>query len=46
LAPYGECLEPGEIILAGSFTSPQHAQRGDSFHVDYDPLGSISVRFH
>lgn len=45
LAPYQEALEPGEIVLSGSFTSPQHACRGDSFHVDYGPLGSISVRF-
>lgn len=45
LAPYGEALETGEIILAGSFTSPVHASRGDSFHVDYGQLGSISVRF-
>jgi len=45
LEPYGERLEAGEIVLAGSFTSPQHARQGDSFHVDYGPLGSISVRF-
>mgnify|MGYP003582576100 FL=1 len=45
LAPYGEYLDAGEIVLAGSFTSPQHARRGDSFHVDYGQLGSISVRF-
>ena len=45
LAPYGEALEAGEIILAGSFTSPRHARPGDSFHVDFGPLGSISTRF-
>ena len=45
LAPFGESLAPGEIILAGSFTAPQHARRGDSFHVDYGPLGSISICF-
>ena len=45
LASYGEVLEAGEIVLAGSFTSPQHAQAGDTFHVDYGPLGSISFRF-
>lgn len=45
LAPYGEGLDAGEIVLAGSFTQPQHARRGDSFHVDYGPLGSISIRF-
>ncbi|HEX7761611.1 MAG TPA: 2-oxo-hepta-3-ene-1,7-dioic acid hydratase [Caulobacteraceae bacterium] len=45
LAPYGETLEPGEIILGGSFTAPVPARAGDSFHVDYGPLGNISVRF-
>jgi 2-oxo-hept-3-ene-1,7-dioate hydratase len=45
LAPHGEYLEAGEIILGGSFTSPQHARQGDSFHVDFGALGSISVRF-
>ena len=45
LGAYGEAIEPGEIILAGSFTAPVFAHRGDTFHVDYGPLGSISVRF-
>ena len=45
LAPYGEWLEPGQIVLGGSFTAPVFASAGDSFHVDYGPLGSISVRF-
>lgn len=45
LAPHGEYLEPGQIVLGGSFTAPVFARAGDSFHVDYGPLGSISVRF-
>lgn len=45
LAPHGEHLEAGEIILGGSFTAPVPARKGDSFHVDYGPLGAISVRF-
>lgn len=45
LHPYGEALEAGEIVLGGSFTAPIHAARGDVFHVDYGPLGSISARF-
>jgi len=45
LYPYGESLEAGEIILGGSFTAPVPVQAGDCFHVDYGPLGSISVRF-
>lgn len=45
ISPYGEQLEPGQIVLGGSFTAPVFARAGDSFHVDYGPLGSISVRF-
>ena len=45
LAPHQQWLEPGQIILGGSFTAPVFAKAGDSFHVDYGPLGCISVRF-
>lgn len=45
LAPWGETLKPGEIILSGSFTAPVFASPGDRFHVDYHDLGSIHVRF-
>lgn len=45
LAPHGVTLEPGQVILGGSFTRPTHARAGDSFHVDYGPLGSIACRF-
>jgi 2-oxo-hept-3-ene-1,7-dioate hydratase len=45
LAPYGQRLEAGEIVLGGSFTAPIEARAGDSFHVDYGPLGAISMRF-
>ncbi|MCK4124474.1 2-oxo-hept-4-ene-1,7-dioate hydratase [Ralstonia nicotianae] len=45
IAPYGEHLEAGQIVLAGSFTRPTHAQRGDTLHADYGSLGSISFRF-
>jgi len=45
IAPHGESLEAGQVILAGSFTRPVNAQVGDSFHVDYGPLGAIGFRF-
>jgi 2-oxo-hept-3-ene-1,7-dioate hydratase len=45
LHPHGVTLEPGQIILGGSFTAPVAARAGDTFHVDYGPLGAISVRF-
>jgi 2-oxo-hept-3-ene-1,7-dioate hydratase len=45
IAPYGERLEAGDIVLAGSFTRPVNAQRGDTFHADYGKLGSVALRF-
>ncbi|MFI8415055.1 2-oxo-hept-4-ene-1,7-dioate hydratase [Serratia sp. NPDC078593] len=45
LFPHDVALEAGQIILGGSFTRPVPARRGDTFHVDYGPLGCISCRF-
>jgi 2-oxo-hept-3-ene-1,7-dioate hydratase len=45
IAPYDEQLNVGDVVLAGSFTRPTAAVRGDSIHADYGPLGSISFRF-
>lgn len=44
-APHGIALEPGQIILAGSFTRPVKAARGDSFFADYGSLGNITCQF-
>lgn len=44
-APHGVALEPGQVILAGSFIRPVPAEKGDTFHVDYGPLGAIGFRF-
>ena len=45
LAPHNVELEAGQIILAGSFTRPVLARKGDVFHVDYGNMGSVSCRF-
>lgn len=45
LHPYGVTLEPGQVILGGSFTAPLAARAGDTFNVDYGPFGQIAVRF-
>jgi 2-oxo-hept-3-ene-1,7-dioate hydratase len=45
LAPWGERLEAGEIVLAGSFTRPVAARRGDRFEADYGALGAFSFQF-
>lgn len=45
LAPWGESLQPGQIVLAGSFTRPVAARQGDVFEADYGPLGALRFRF-
>ena len=45
LAPWGESLQPGQIVLAGSFTRPVAAKKGDLFEADYGPLGCLQFRF-
>lgn len=45
IASYGEKLNAGDVVLAGSFTRPTSAENGDCFHVDYGRLGSVSFRF-
>jgi 2-oxo-hept-3-ene-1,7-dioate hydratase len=45
LAPWGECLQAGEVVLAGSFTRPVAAKKGDVFDADYGPLGRFEFRF-
>ncbi|RZI98080.1 MAG: 2-oxo-hepta-3-ene-1,7-dioic acid hydratase, partial [Haliea sp.] len=45
LAPWGESLAAGEVVLAGSFTRPAIAKQGDVFDADYGPLGRFEFRF-
>ena len=45
LAPWGECLQAGEVVLAGSFTRPVGARSGDRFDADYGPLGRFEFHF-
>lgn len=44
IAPYDERLNPGDVVLAGSFTRPVLAAVGDTFQADYGPLGQIAFR--
>jgi 2-oxo-hept-3-ene-1,7-dioate hydratase len=45
IAPYGEQINAGDIVLSGSFTRPTLPQPGDVLHADYGPLGNITFRF-
>ena len=45
LSPWGEHLQAGEIVLAGSFTKPALGKVGDVFDADYGPLGRLQFQF-
>src|SRR5262249_22294359 len=45
LGSHGVTLEPGHLILAGSFTRVVFAGKGDTLHADFGPLGGIAVQF-
>ncbi|MDG2113600.1 MAG: 2-oxo-hepta-3-ene-1,7-dioic acid hydratase [Actinomycetota bacterium] len=44
-ALHGMALEPGQVILGGSFTRPVDCRAGDTFHVDYGGLGGVGFHF-
>ena len=45
IGPHGHALEPGHIVLAGSFTRVVFAQKGDTLHADFGPLGGLAIQF-
>lgn len=45
LAPLGDGLKKGDIVLGGSFTRPVDIASGDVIFADYGDLGSIGVSF-
>lgn len=45
LAVYGQGLEPGQIVLSGSFIRAVECRPGDTFTADFGQLGTISVHF-
>ena len=45
LAPWGEFLEEGDVVLAGSFTRPALAKKGDVFNADYGRMGKFDFTF-
>ena len=44
-APHGIALEPGQVLLSGSFTRPVLVRPGDIFRADYGDQGSIDCSF-
>ena len=44
-APWGIGLEPGQLILSGSFTRPVIVTPGDHIRADYGEFGEININF-
>ena len=45
IGQHGIALEPGHLVLAGSFTRVVHARKGDTLHGDFGALGGIALQF-
>ncbi|MCH2077478.1 MAG: 2-oxo-hepta-3-ene-1,7-dioic acid hydratase [Rhodobacteraceae bacterium] len=45
MAQYGQAIEPGHIILSGSFIRPVECPPGTLIEADYGAFGSVSVSF-
>jgi len=45
IGQHGIALEPGHLVLAGSFTRVVYARKGDTLHGDFGALGGIALQF-
>ncbi|NEX00138.1 2-oxo-hepta-3-ene-1,7-dioic acid hydratase, partial [Rhodopseudomonas sp. BR0G17] len=45
IAPQGLALEPGQIVLAGSFIRAIETTKGDTIQADFGPYGTVSCYF-
>src|ERR1700694_2745866 len=45
IAPLGLALEPGQVVLAGSFIRPVGNPKGDTIQADYGPYGTVRCSF-
>lgn len=45
LGEFGTVLEPGHMVLSGSFTRPVWAAKGDTLLADFGELGIVTVQF-
>jgi 2-oxo-hept-3-ene-1,7-dioate hydratase len=45
LGQHGVTLEVGHLVLSGSFTRVVWAQKGDTLHGDFGPLGGVALQF-
>lgn len=45
MAQYGQSIEPGQIILSGSFIRPVECPPGAQIHADFGAFGTVDIAF-
>ena len=45
MAQYGQSIEPGQIILSGSFIRPVECPSGTEIHADFGRFGHVDIAF-
>ncbi|MCA0044828.1 2-oxo-hept-4-ene-1,7-dioate hydratase [Celeribacter litoreus] len=45
MGQYGQRIEAGQVVLAGSFIAPIECPSGTKIEADYGPFGTVSVNF-
>ncbi len=45
MAQYGQSIEPGHIILSGSFIRPIECPSGTDIHADFGAFGTVDIQF-
>jgi len=45
MAQYGQSIEPGQIILSGSFVRPVECPANSNIHADFGNFGSVDIAF-
>ena len=45
MAQYGQSIEPGQIILSGSFIRPVECPAATQIHADFGPFGAVDIAF-
>lgn len=45
MAQYGQRIEPGHVILSGSFIRPVECPAGTHIHADFGAFGSVDISF-
>ena len=45
MAQYGQKIEPGQIVLSGSFIRPIECPSGSHIHADFGPFGQVAISF-